>query len=161
MRLWLWVQWLCLLLVWVDSHLRWVVLLTDRLRLQRGCIAKYSKDLCRLVEQWRAIGTWSWTVISVKYLDFRQMLESSQVKMNVRVWTFGGLLENRWSSWLESLVFCTVDIGIEFDWREGVDIYCVVEVLHWLRYETLALSSMTLFTIGLSRFPLNLSCSSH
>ena len=37
----------------------------------------------------------------------------------------------------------------------------MVEVMHGERFETLALSSMTLLTIGLSRFPLNLRCSFH
>ena len=37
----------------------------------------------------------------------------------------------------------------------------MVEVLHEERFETFALSSMNLLTIGMSRFPLNLSCSSH
>ena len=37
----------------------------------------------------------------------------------------------------------------------------MVEVLHEERFETLALSSMKRLTIGMSRFPLNLSCSSH
>ena len=35
----------------------------------------------------------------------------------------------------------------------------MVETLHGERYETLALSSRSLLTLGLSRFPLNLSCS--
>ena len=35
------------------------------------------------------------------------------------------------------------------------------EVLHEERFETFALSSMNRFTISMSRFPLNLSCSSH
>ena len=35
----------------------------------------------------------------------------------------------------------------------------MVEVLHEKRFETLALSSMKRLTIGMSRFPLNLSCS--
>ena len=37
----------------------------------------------------------------------------------------------------------------------------MVEVLHEERFETFALSSMKRLTIGMSRFPLNLSCSSH
>ena len=37
----------------------------------------------------------------------------------------------------------------------------MVEVLHEERLETLALSSMKRLTIGMRRFPLNLSCSSH
>ena len=37
----------------------------------------------------------------------------------------------------------------------------MVEVLHEERFETLALSSMTLLTLGLSSFPLKLSCSFH
>ena len=37
----------------------------------------------------------------------------------------------------------------------------MVEVLHEERFETLALSSMKGLTIGMSRFPLNLSCPSH
>ena len=37
----------------------------------------------------------------------------------------------------------------------------MVEVLHEERFETLALSSMKLLTIGLSRFPLNFGSSSH
>ena len=37
----------------------------------------------------------------------------------------------------------------------------MLEVLHEERFETMALSSMTLLTIGLSRFLLNFSCSSH
>ena len=37
----------------------------------------------------------------------------------------------------------------------------MVEVLHELRFETLALSSMKRLTIGISRFPLNLSCFSY
>ena len=37
----------------------------------------------------------------------------------------------------------------------------MLEVLHEERFETFALSSMKRLTIGMSRFPLNLSCSSH
>ena len=37
----------------------------------------------------------------------------------------------------------------------------MVEVLHEERFETFALSSMKRLTTGMSRFPLNLSCSSH
>ena len=37
----------------------------------------------------------------------------------------------------------------------------MVEVLHDLRFETFALSSMKRLTIGMSRFPLNLNYSSH
>ena len=37
----------------------------------------------------------------------------------------------------------------------------MVEVLLEERFETFALSSMKRLTIGMSRFPLNLSCSSH
>ena len=37
----------------------------------------------------------------------------------------------------------------------------MVEVLHEERFETFALSSMKRLTIGMSRFPLNLSCCSH
>ena len=37
----------------------------------------------------------------------------------------------------------------------------MVEVLHEERFEDFALNSMNLLTIGMSRFPLNLSCSSH
>ena len=37
----------------------------------------------------------------------------------------------------------------------------MVEVLHELRFETFVLSSMKRLTIGMSRFPLNLSGSSH
>ena len=41
---------------------------------------KSSLDLCRIVTQWCAKGTSSSTVISVKYLDFRHMLQSSKEK---------------------------------------------------------------------------------
>ena len=37
----------------------------------------------------------------------------------------------------------------------------MVEVLHEERFETFSLSSMKRLTIGISRFPLNLTCSSH
>ena len=37
----------------------------------------------------------------------------------------------------------------------------MVEDLHEERFETFALSSMKRLTIGMSRFPLNLSCYSH
>ena len=37
----------------------------------------------------------------------------------------------------------------------------MVEVLHEERFETFALSSMKSLNIGMSRFPLNLSCSYH
>ena len=37
----------------------------------------------------------------------------------------------------------------------------MVRVLHEERFETFALSSMKRLTIGMSRFPLNLSCSSY
>ena len=37
----------------------------------------------------------------------------------------------------------------------------MVEVLHEERFETLTLNSMNMLTVGLSRFPLNLSCSSY
>ena len=84
-----------------------------------------------------------------------------KVNMKVRVWNFGGQLEHRWSSSLEFIVFYTVDVGIECDWREGVEIDCVVEVLHGERFETLALRSRSLMTIGFSWISLNFSCSSH
>ena len=62
-----------------------------------------------------------------------------KVEVKVRVWKFGGQLEHRWSSSLEFIVFSTVDVCIECDWREGVEINCVAEVLHGERFETLPL----------------------
>ena len=100
-------------------------------------------------------------MISLKYLDFNQMLQSLKGKVKARCWNFGSQLKHRCSLSLDFIVFCTVDLAIEFNWREGVEIECVVEVLHELRFETLALSSKNLLNIGLSRFPLNFSCSSH
>ena len=94
-------------------------------------------------------------MISLKYLYFNQMLQSLKVKVKARVWNFVSQLKHRCSFSLEFIVFCTVDVGIEFKRREGIEIDCVVEVLHELRFETLALSSMNRLTIGLSRFPLN------
>ena len=89
------------------------------------------------------------------------MLQSSKVKVKVRVWNFGGQLEHRWSSSLKFILFYTVDVSKEYDWREVVEIDCVVEVLHGERFETLALRSRSLMTIGFSWISLNFSCSSH
>ena len=84
-----------------------------------------------------------------------------KVKVKVRVSNFGGQLEHGWSLSLEFLEYYTVDDVIKCDRRESVEVDCVVEVLQGERLETLALSSLTLLTIGLCRFPMNLSCSSH
>ena len=71
-----------------------------------------------------------------------------KVKVKVRVWDFRGQLEHRYSSSLKFIVFYTVDVGFNYNKREGVMIECVGEVLHEERFETLALRSRSLMTIG-------------
>ena len=51
---------------------------------------------------------------------------------------------------MEFIVFYTVDVGLECNRREGVEIDCLVEVLHGEMFETLALRSRPLMTIGFS-----------
>ena len=92
---------------------------------------------------------WTWVVLLI------------DITWKVRVWNIGSHLEHRCSSSLKFLVFWTVEVGIEFYWRESDEIHCVVKVLLEERFETFALSSMNLLTIGMSRFPLNLNCSSN
>ena len=96
----------------------------------------------------------------IEVLGLQTNVRFLKVKVKVRVWNFGGQLEHRWSSSLKFIVFYTIDVGIECDWREGVEIDCVVEVLHGERFETLVLSSRSLMTIGFSSISLNFSCSS-
>ena len=97
----------------------------------------------------------------IKLLGLQTNATFLKVKVKVRVWYFEWLLEHRWGSSLKFIVFYTVDVGIECDWREGVEIDCVVEVLHGERFETFAFSSRSLMTIGFSWISLNFSCSSH
>ena len=97
----------------------------------------------------------------IEVLGLQTNVTFLKVKVKVRVWNFGGQLEHRWSSSLEFIVFYTVDVRKECDWREGVEIDCAVENLHGERFETLALRSRPLMTKGFSWISLNFSCSSH
>ena len=97
----------------------------------------------------------------IEVLGLQTNVTFLKVKVKVRVWNFGGQLVHRLSSSLELIVFYTVDVGKECDWRYGVEIDCIVEVLHGERIETLDFSSRSLMTIGFSWISLNFSCSSH
>ena len=83
----------------------------------------------------------------IEVLGLQTNVTFLKVKVKVRVWNFRGKLEHRWSSSLKFFLFFTVEVGLECDWRDGVDIDCVVEVLRGERFETLALRSRSLMTI--------------
>ena len=80
----------------------------------------------------------------IEVLGLQTNVQSSKVKVKVRVWNIGSQLEHRCSYSMKFLVFCTIDVGIDLNLREGDEIDCVVEVLHEERFETFALSSMNL-----------------
>ena len=72
----------------------------------------------------------------IEVLGLQTNVTVFKVKVNARVLIIGSQFELRSSLSLKSLVFCTVEVVIEFIWREGDKIECVVEVMHEERLET-------------------------